>query len=306
MADGTTQTHQVVFDHINSLAQRIDTLDMKLHLAQADLTAMQRDMIRFHTAWQHSLMETDGDKRMNRLKEIYQLFPMHEVRDIPMTRLGRNGDGGYTMIDDFADIQIAYSFGISDDTSWDSDALANGIKDVYMYDHTIEGLPEDKPGFHWFKTGIAGVYDPQMPELRTLEQLLEDNGHANQQNMLLKMDVEGAEWDVFGHVDSEILGKFSQIVLEMHHVTSQENHDKILQALKVLNKTHAVVNLHGNNWEGYEYGEHFSLPDALEVTYVNKEKYRQKLQRCIKFFPADIDEQNTGKLSEIIMGSWGK
>lgn len=306
LAAGTTQTHQIVFEHANSLSKRIDTLDRKLHQAQVDLTAVRADLVRFHLAWQHSVMGQERNMRLRRLKEIYRLLPIHEVKDVPMKRLGRRGDGGYIMLDDFTENQIAYSFGISDDVSWDIDALANGIKDVYMYDHTIDGLPENKEGFHWFKTGITGIYDAKIPELRTLEQLLKDNGHENQINMLLKMDVEGAEWDVLNHSNSGTLNRFSQIVLELHNVNSFEMYPKIIRALQLLNKTHVPINLHGNNWEGYEYGDKFSIPDALEITYVHKIKYAQNLQRCVKFFPSDVNEPNSDNFSEIIMGVWGK
>lgn len=306
MSAGTTHTHQVVFEHINTLAKRIDELDRKLYTNYDYLISIQNEIGRFHTAWQYKNTDLTESSRFVRLRELYGLFPMYKVAKFNVKRLGRRGDGGYIMLDDFDNHKIAYSFGISDDVSWDKDAIANGVSDIYMYDHTIDGLPEDDKGFHWQKTGITGIYAESMPELRTLKQLLEDNKHIEKTGMLLKMDVEGAEWDVLGNSDSNILNKFSQIVLELHDMNKKENHEIIVKALKNLNKTHALINMHGNNWQGYEIGDGFSMPDALEVTYLNKMEYGHLLQPCVAFLPTDVDEKNTDKYSEIILGVWGK
>jgi hypothetical protein len=58
-------------------------------------------------------------------------------------RLGRNGDGGYVLLDDFTGVSAALSFGIARECSWDSAMAQRGI-DVYQYDHTVDG---PTPGF---------------------------------------------------------------------------------------------------------------------------------------------------------------
>ena len=55
-------------------------------------------------------------------------------------RIGRRNDGGYVMLNEFDGKIAAYSFGICDDVSWDSDIASRNIP-CYMYDHTIEALP---------------------------------------------------------------------------------------------------------------------------------------------------------------------
>ena len=72
-----------------------------------------------------------------------------------LLRIGRAYDGGYVMVDDF-DNCVAYSFGISDDVSWDFDIAKRGI-DVYMYDHTIDSLPVYDERFHFFKTTSIAI-----------------------------------------------------------------------------------------------------------------------------------------------------
>jgi hypothetical protein len=62
--------------------------------------------------------------------------------------LGKKTDGCYVLLDDFKNIKIAYSFGISNKIQFD-DALARRCIDVYMYVHTINSLPYNNSKFHW-------------------------------------------------------------------------------------------------------------------------------------------------------------
>ena len=57
-----------------------------------------------------------------------------------------------------------------------------------MYDHTIEKLPYENEKFHWKKIGIGGNSD-RSTNIQTLTDMLKDNGHLNEKNMILKMDV---------------------------------------------------------------------------------------------------------------------
>ena len=90
-------------------------------------------------------------------------------------RVGRDYDGGYTMVNNFKSPKIAYSFGICDDVSWDLDMVNKGY-DVYMYDHTIDALPMNHPSFHYFKLGIGD--ESTNPQLKSLEDLIIKNGHT--------------------------------------------------------------------------------------------------------------------------------
>ena len=124
-------------------------------------------------------------------REIHQLMHIAQIQDIEMLLIGSQTGGGYVMIDDLPG-GIAYSFGIGGDVSWDKDMAGRGY-DVFMYDHTIDRLPENNPRFHWSKLGISDgmTHDGR---LKSLEELIASNGHEGKHNMILKMDVEGAEW----------------------------------------------------------------------------------------------------------------
>lgn len=222
------------------------------------------------------LLDAQLNTDANYYKQIKQALKLEKLKDHILERVGgaNIGDGCYLMAKNFKKNQIAYSFGINDDVSWDSAMVDKGYK-VFMYDHSICNLPYEKEGFNYFKQGIAGAPSAD-GILNTLENFIKTNGHSGKTGMILKMDVEGAEWDFLDTVQTKTLRQFDQIILELHNIVracGQDDITKRLNSLNKLNKTHQVVHLHANN-TGYilQMNGH-TIPDVLEVTYVNKERY---------------------------------
>lgn len=266
------------------------------------------DLQRFEGLWQAETVMSHEAAPPNyylfeHIERVRALFPMMEpAGNRVFRRVGRHGDGGYVMLDDFAGRSVAYSFGILDDVSWDLAMAAEGL-DVYQYDHTIDGLPEEHPRFHWQRRGIAGRFDASRPELVTLPMLLEENGHAGQTGMILKMDVEGAEWEVLLSLSQEILSQFDQVVIELHDLNDLAQETKIVRALSHLNETHAPVHVHANNCSRYIMFAGRILPDVLEVTYLRRGGY--DLRPTEKSFPSALDEINAPRRPELVLGHWG-
>ena len=231
---------------------------------------------------------------------------MKRVKNFRLARAGSEGDGGYILIDNLDSRGgVAYSFGISNEVSFDDD-LANCGYQIFMYDMTIDDLPKHRPEFHFFKEGIGRVRDP-INHLDTLEHFIARNGHQNQRNMILKMDVEGAEWDFLETVKSETLAQFDQIVFEFHSLAIGVDLVKsgmIISRLQKLNLTHQVVHIHGNNASGATIiFENALYPELLEVTYVNRANYEFEDAEIILPNP-NIDAPNLPDRRELILGNW--
>ncbi len=244
-------------------------------------------------------------------KELKKVLRIKRVKGFPFVRLGRpTHDGGYTMVDDF--IQggghgIAYSFGIKDDVTWDLDAVSRGYE-VFQYDMTIDALPINNEHFHFFREGIGAVKDTEK-SLDTLENFVIRNGHVEEKNMILKMDVEGAEWGFIQTVPSGFLNRFDQMVFEFHNLIQPKSFIDMavtIELLKKINETHTLVHLHGNN-----NGAHLSIenvgtfPDTLELTYLLTEKYSFVDDENI-FLPLESDRPCHPAVPEIQLGYWNK
>lgn len=206
------------------------------------------------------------------------------------------------MLNDFQDSSIAYSFGIGTNILWDESIAERGIN-VYCYDHTIERLPRQNDKLHFNKIGISDV-DNLDDCLMTMESILQKNVHQNKNNLILKMDVEGAEWKFINSVSLEILEQFSQITLELHGLTNTQNCEQIIIALQKMNQTHQAVWIHANNAGIVETADfNIKIPYLLEITYVSKKKYQ--FESTEYNCPLDIDEPNLNDRFDIELINWG-
>ena len=201
---------------------------------------------------------------------------------------------------------IAYSFGISNDVSWDLDMAARGY-DIFMYDPTIKGLPAENARFHFFKEGIAGE-EVKAQSLNTLENFVRRNGHEGKDDMILKMDVEGAEWGFLSTVSPALLNKFDQMVFEFHSLIQPKGLYEMggmISFLKKINLTHSLVHLHGNNHGIFlKFGD-FVCPDILELTYVKNSNYKLADDENISL-PIPEDAPNNPRAVDIPLGFWNR
>ena len=72
-----------------------------------------------------------------------------------------------------------------------------------------------KKKLHFHKIGLASSLNHAYNK-KTLEELLKENGHLNETNMILKMDIEGNEFEIIKELSDDILKKFKYITLELH------------------------------------------------------------------------------------------
>lgn len=236
--------------------------------------------------------------------EIHDLLHLSRVKGCELIRIGKDYDGGYIMPEDFGqDDKIAYSFGISNDVSWDKGMASRGY-DVFMYDHTIDSLPEENTRFHWSKLGISDgkLHDNR---LKSLDELIRANHHENKHNMILKMDVEEAEWGCLEAVSSETLAKFTQILIEFHGINSPQYQPRIPAVLRKLNKTHAPVHIHGQNIGHYVSLGSQTFCNQIEVSYVRRNKYDLDDDYDV-ILPLAIDMPARPKIPEVCLGRWNR
>ena len=120
--------------------------------------------------------------------------------------------------------------------------------------------------------------------------------------MVLKMDVEGAEWDVLDLLSEDILRKFDQIVMELHGLLDVRNAKKILRGLEKLSRSHEVIHIHGNNLSRRQFTGNLITPNCIEITYVLRGQYQT--ERCDGFLPTALDFPVSVKLTESMLGKW--
>ena len=172
------------------------------------------------------------------------------------------------MLNDFTNIRIAYSFGISYMIQFDQ-ALADRNIDVYMYDHTIDKQPYNNCKFHWEKIGVCGRKNKNKKNLKTLEELMLQNGHSSEKNMILKMDIEKGEWESLKDVPENVLKQFKYIIIEYHFTSN--NIELSYNVIKKLHKNHQIFYLLCHGRQRIVNFENNRMCKCLESSYVIRE-----------------------------------
>ena len=215
--------------------------------------------------------ETDSE---HRLCEFASLIRPFTSADLTLTRVGSAADGAYVMAPVADDIAAAISIGVGHDVSWDQAIAAKRIP-VAMFDPTVSELPSPVPGgtFHRIGIGVLGAIpspDLHGMDLRPLDGLLALAGVSGSTELLLKIDVEGAEWDALCNVDFSV---FQQVLIEMHdiaRISDPKQAEAVLETVRKLAQTHYPVHIHANNEGAFNRFDRFWFPDVIEASYVRK------------------------------------
>jgi hypothetical protein len=206
-------------------------------------------------------------------------FPAEQIRaflfDIlqPVTlsncefqRFGEARDGGYLLCGNLlGDVRAGYSYGISGYDGWGCQVASTLEVPVHQYDcfDTRQPACEAPTTFHAECVGAERrVVDGRVFD--TVEQQLAGNGHGAVQ-VVMKMDVEGAEWDVFLQARDEVLERIDQLAVEFHRADEM----RFINAVQRLKRFFHVANLHMNN-HACEPGHEPFPAWAYEVLFVSK------------------------------------
>lgn len=239
-----------------------------------------------------------------RTRNVLRLISPHDATDNHLCRFGRNHDGGYVLLDDIlASDGIAYSFGISDDVSWDYELAERGYE-VFQYDHTIENLPTIHPNFRFNKLGLCPSGQARS-QMLSIDQMINRNGHAGKRNMILKIDIEGDEWEVLSAAPPDTLAQFDQIVIEYHWLDRLYEDSFYATARRALQNVRALftpIHVHGNNHYDIKVLGGVPVPQLIEVTYVRQGI--AKTAPCTRTFPTDLDQPNKFDWPDLYLGSF--
>jgi len=237
---------------------------------------------------------------MNQVVEALSLLIPYDI-DKQKIRKGPHTDGGYILVDDIVSSQVIISYGIGLEYRFDQE-MAEGGNDVYMFDHTIEDIQATNSKMHFFCEGVAGHTDP-FQNLFSIEDHLQRH-QIGGDRLILKMDVEGAEFDALKTLPDEILARFEQIVLEVHGLNCLDDHvyrGNFCEVFRKLNRFFTLFHVHANNCDG-QNGLHIvsgiPVSSILELSYVRSSSVHRRSSQTL--YPTTIDYPNTGNKDKLL------
>lgn len=192
--------------------------------------------------------------------------------DTPLIRVGDFKDGGYLVPNDFAGIAACYSPGVSAQSSFEFDIAKHGIPS-FMADASVDAPPLDVPGGQFVKKFLGPADENEYMSLSTWVEQTDPNPNAD---LLLQMDIEGAEYRTLSATPSEILQRFRIIVIEFHHIPSSLTkpafYKRAKAAIDALSPYFQSVHLHPNNVSGTVEIEGLQIPRVVEVTFLRRNR----------------------------------
>ncbi|WP_170311764.1 FkbM family methyltransferase [Sulfitobacter sabulilitoris] len=221
------------------------------------------------------------------VQRVLDLMTPYTV-DKPLIRLGGDGDGGYLLPDDLDGIAACFSPGVSVTMTFDSEIMARGIPS-FMADASVEGLVEDHPLATFDKLFLG-------PETRdefiSLDDWVARYAPADG-DLLLQMDIEGAEYDTLAAASDATLARFRIIVLELHgldRVAHPAMNKTIGGLLERLNRHFVLCHVHPNNYYPPAQVAGWEVPPLLELTYLRRDRVAEAMPT--QAFPHPLDQTN--------------
>jgi len=257
--------------------------------------------------WNYFLFRLDPYRHLDAkwrdpLAKLLTMLVPERAEGVAKIRVGGPHDGGYVMLDDFCGIAGAYSLGIGPDVGWDLAIAQRGVP-VWQYDPTVTGPPVNHSLFTFQPWRIEMNDDPATQTV-SLASLIDQNRHGGA-DLILKIDIEGTEWDVLAGIDPDRLKVFRQIVVEFHslnRVVEPDWRDLATTALAHLTQHHQVVHVHGNNLSAILVAGNLRMTESLEVTLVRRDAYR--LVATEETFPGPCDRANSRVFPDFPLGTF--
>ena len=215
-----------------------------------------------------------------------------------LIRIGNYGDGGYLLPDDLLGIDGCLSIGSNGEWSFEKELFRNALIASHILD-LEEAKPSDLDKNHFFHAGLLGVKNSG--EYITLEEFLKKCNLNSSDELILKMDIESAEYEVLLDASLDTLKKFRIMVIEFHYFSKSLNPELLLSNfMKIFNKLNLifdVVHFHPNNCEEVFRINKSHMPRVVEMTFHRKD--RAKIPLVHAKLPHRLDRANVPNRPEI-------
>jgi len=241
-------------------------------------------------------------KRIERDRLEALIRSLRPVRgDAPLVRIGPSGDGGYLIPDDLDGIDYAFSPGVSDESGFEAELALRGMK-VFLADHSVDGPAQASDRFNFVKKYLGSYTDETHI---TPDDWKQQAIGAYSGDLLLQMDIEGAEYETLMSMSDTLMQQFRIIVIEFHYLHQLWNKPWFLLVERVFRKlleSHSVAHIHPNNCCGSFSSAGLEIPRVAEFTFYRNDRIEHPA--FCGTFPHSLDADNTRKKTLVLPPCW--
>lgn len=216
------------------------------------------------------------EKLQDRALELRGFFHEAMLSSHPekqLVRVGSINDGGYYLPKNLAEIDGVISGGIGLDNNFEI-ALGEMHLKVMQFDASIERPPQLHPNLRFSRNYM----NSNEITLNKALDIFKAQFSKSLQNGLLKLDIEGSEWDLFSITDDNAenliaLSKFAILSIEFHDLGKIHLDDfwyKVKNTLNLISSRFEPILVSGNNCREFVQMGGVPILDTFEVTYVRR------------------------------------
>lgn len=233
----------------------------------------------------------------------------------PLIRIGGHQDGAYLIPDDLDGIKACFSPGVNNVKPFEDElSTRHGIA-CHLCDYTSDLEALETPLIESMQTFLKKWLDTDHgQDSITLDEWVEDKSPASEDDLLLQMDIEGAEYRNLLTCKESTLNRFRIIVVELHDLDSandpQEFEKELGPFLRRINKSHICVHAHPNNCCGEVtiLGTDLVVPRVIELTLLRRDRLEHgKPGRSfypLLPHPLDLDSNVSELPPQLLEGDW--
>ena len=230
---------------------------------------------------------------------IQSLCPMTIGKDL--IRLGPKGDGGYLVPNDLEGIEACFSPGVCEVSDFEKDCADIGMK-VFMADKSVDKPATTHDLFHFIKKYVGVTTND---DFITIDNWVSESLPNSQSDLLLQIDIEGYEYEVFLAMSDSLMHRYRIIVAEFHDLDQLWNRPFFQLASRAFEKilqTHTCVHIHPNNITPCLNKGGVSIPTTMEFTFIRKDRIKNA-KPAIKF-PHPLDSDNAKMAHFALPNCW--
>lgn len=260
-----------------------------------DLSSFERKQIYRHNS--SVSKKTDTQKVVELVKALAPI----QAKGISLVRMGSDCDGGYLIPNDLDGIEACFSPGVGGLIDFEQDCFARGMN-VFLADNTIDASTLALDNFDFTPKNIASYSNDK---LMTLDNWVAQSKVKTESDLLLQMDIEGAEYAAISSLSDTLLNRFRILAIEFHGLHNLWNQDFFGMANEVFGKllqTHYCVHIHPNNCDSFVEKDGVQIPITAELTFLRKDRVRSFQKVATLPHPLDTDnapESPSLRLSKI-------
>jgi hypothetical protein len=213
------------------------------------------------------------------------------LTDLELIRIGAPGDGGYLVPNDLLGISACFSPGVSNVATFESDLLDRFGIQSHLADYSVDVPPQNARQKSFEKKFLGAYTSGPYISLDDWVSRHEDGGGSF--DLLLQMDIEGAEYESILGASLNVLRRFRIIVCEFHdfHQLGHPSFFKLVRStLEKIFQSFIPVHIHPNNCGTPRNINGILVPPVFEMTLLRKD--RAASRGYAELFPHPLDSKN--------------